>query len=347
MAKLPTTMQAIVVNTPGKPDVMQLKSIPLPHLPKGWILIKVAYAGVNRPDCLQRAGLYPPPPDANPYLGLEVAGEIVAAHLDPDHPIYLPAHGKAWEIGDKVTALAPGGGYCEYCAVPASHALPIPKGFTMAQAAALPETYFTVYSNLFMRVGLKSGEHVLIHGGASGIGTTAIQMAKAFGAISLVTAGNKDKIQKCLELGAVAGFNYNEQDWVMGVKNYFASFASHKTGVDVVLDMVGAPYFERNIACLGLEGRLLQIAVQKGNLCEIDLRKMMLQRLTLTGSTLRAQSIEAKAKIAHQLYQNIWPKLDKGMIKPIIDCEFPLEDANLAHQFMESSKHFGKIILKC
>lgn len=338
---LPKTMQAIGLKAFGAPDQMMMESAPLPALPIGWIMIKVAAAGVNRPDCLQRAGLYPAPADASPRLGLEVAGTIIAINGNADNATL-----KAWAIGDHVTALAPGGGYAEYCAVPASHALPIPKGFSMVEAAALCETYFTVYSNLFMRIGLKAKEHVLIHGGSSGIGTTAIQMAKAFGAHPIVTVGSEAKLDACLKLGAEAGFLYNTQDWVEAVKQYLQTLTTAKQGVDVVLDMVGAPYFEKNISCLGLDGRLLQIAVQKGNICQIDLRTIMMRRLTLTGSTLRPQSIQQKAEIAAALYKNIWPVLDNRSIAPIIHSVFPLHSVTEAHNLMESSQHIGKIILE-
>jgi len=294
------------------------------------VLIKVHAAGVNRPDVMQRQGLYPPPEGASDILGLEVAGVIVDLGNTPSH----------LKIGDKVCALVTGGGYAEYCTAAVSLCLPIPNGLNFTQAAALPETYFTVWSNLFDRAQLKANETVLIHGGSSGIGTTAIQLAKAFGAKVIITAGSETKCQFCLELGADLAVNYREQDFVQTIKDH-----TNGKGVDVILDMIGGDYFPRNIKCLDYDGRLVHIALQNGIKAEINLLPIMLKRLSITGSTLRARNTDFKAAIAQQLQKNVWPLLASGQIKPIIHQTFPLAEAEKAHALMESSQHIGKIIL--
>ena len=294
------------------------------------VLIKVHAAGVNRPDIMQRQGLYPPPAGASHILGLEVSGTISDLGNSRSH----------LKIGDKVCALVTGGGYSEYCTAAASLCLAIPEGLSFTQAAALPETYFTVWSNLFDRARLKANETLLIHGGSSGIGTTAIQLAKAFGAKVIITAGNEKKCHFCSELGADLAINYHKQDFVQVVKNY-----TYNKGVDVILDMVGGDYFPRNIQCLNVDGRLVHIALQHGIKAEINLLSVMLKRLSITGSTLRARNTPFKAKIARQLQENVWPLLVSGKIKPIIHQTFPLAEAEKAHALMKSSQHIGKIIL--
>jgi NADPH2:quinone reductase len=304
------------------------RTIPTPSANQ--VLIKVAAAGVNRPDVMQRQGLYPPPPGASDIPGLEVAGTIVA--LD-DNVNYL-------KQGDKICALVPGGGYAEYCLASAALCLPIPEGLSFTQAAALPETFFTVWSNVFDRAQLQPGETLLVHGGASGIGTTTIQLAKAFNAKVIVSAGSKTKCEFCLQLGADAAINYKEQDFVDEIKRL-----TDNKGVDVVLDMIGGDYFPRNLKCMADDARLVQIAIQNGPKAEINLLPVMLKRLTITGSTLRARDDTFKAAIAGKLLEKVWPLLASGQIKPVIHSTFALTDAALAHQLMESSRHIGKIIL--
>lgn len=321
------TMQAIEITKEG---VLQLGQTAIPSLKKGQVLIQVAAAGVNRPDIMQRKGLYPPPAGASTLLGLEVAGTIVAVGDDSTN----------LQIGEKVCALLTGGGYAHYCVAEAALVLPIPAGFSMIEAAALPETFFTVWSNVFNRGQLQSGETLLIHGGSSGIGTTAIQLGKAFGARVIVTAGSDEKCAFCEQLGADLAINYRTSDFVTAVKN----FTSDK-GVDVILDMIGGDYFPRNLHCLAFEGRLLQIALQNGVKAEINLLPIMLKRLTITGSTLRARELAFKAAIAQQLKTQVWDLLNTGKIKPVIHSTFPLAKAQQAHQLMESSLHLGKIIL--
>ncbi|MFM8341241.1 MAG: NAD(P)H-quinone oxidoreductase [Methylomonas sp.] len=303
------------------------KPIPAPHQ----ILIKVAAAGISRPDLMQRQGLYPAPAGASPILGLEVAGTII----EIGHAV------SEFKIGDQVCALVNGGGYSEYCLASAACCLPIPNGFSFIQAAALPETFFTVWSNVFNRGGLQADETVLIHGGSSGIGTTAIQLAKAFGSTVYVTAGSEEKCQRCLALGADAAINYKQDDFVAVIKQLTA-----QQGVNLILDIIGGDYFPRNLKCLALEGRLIQIAIQNGNSSEINLWSVMAKRLTITGSTLRGRDDHFKGQIAQQLRQQVWPLLDNGSVKPIIDSVFPLASAELAHQRLISSQHFGKIILE-
>lgn len=301
-----------------------------PAITENEVLIKVEAAGVNRPDIMQRQGLYPPPPGASDIPGLEVAGTVIA----------IGNKVRQWQIGDQVCALVTGGGYAEYCAASEQLCLPVPEGINLVQAAGLPETFFTVWSNLFDRGQLSAGESILIHGGSSGIGTTAVQMAKAFGASVFITAGNDDKCAFCTELGADLAINYTQQDFVSTIKQH-----TDNKGVNVILDMIGGNYLPRNLKCLAIDGRLLQIAIQNGAKSEINLAAVMLKRLSIIGSTLRARDVNFKARIAQSLYQNIWPLLTSGQIKPIIDSTFPLTEANKAQQHMESSQHIGKIIL--
>jgi putative PIG3 family NAD(P)H quinone oxidoreductase len=327
---LPTTMRHVAVTQPGPPDVMHLADGPVPQPRTGELLIEVAYAGVNRPDCAQRAGTYPPPPDASPILGLEVAGRIAA----------VGERVTQWKIGDSVCALTPGGGYAEYCATPAAWCLPVPRGFSLEQAAALPETFFTVWNNVFDRAHLASGETFLVHGGTSGIGLTAIQLAKAFGATVITTAGSPEKTAFCRSIGADHAIDYRTQDFAEEVKRI------SKRGVDVILDMVGGDYIERNLKCLALEGRLVQIAFLQGSRVECDWRFIMLKRLTVTGSTLRASPSERKAALARELRDKAWPLLETGKVRVVIHATFDLPDVAQAHALMESSKHIGKIMLR-
>ncbi len=294
------------------------------------VLIKVSAAGVNRPDVMQRQGLYPSPADASDIPGLEVAGTIVALGDNVSH----------LHEGDKVCALVTGGGYAEYCLASAALSLPLPNGLSFTEAAALPETFFTVWSNVFDRARLQPGETLLVHGGSSGIGTTAIQLAKAFGANVIVTAGSQAKCDFCRQLGADAAIDYNEQDFVEEIKRLTGN-----KGADVILDMIGGDYFPRNLKCIADDGRLVQIAIQQGAKAEINLWSVMIKRITITGSTLRARDDAFKAAIAANLQQKVWPLLTSGKIKPVIHSTFALTEAALAHQLMESSQHIGKIIL--
>jgi putative PIG3 family NAD(P)H quinone oxidoreductase len=303
----------------------------MPQPQAGEVVVEVHYAGVNRPDVLQRSGSYPPPPGASPVLGLEVAGRICAVAPDVTQ----------WKIGDLVCALTPGGGYAEYCAVPAPHCLPVPKGLSLQEAAALPENFYTVWTNVFDRGRLKAGETFLVHGGSSGIGLTAIQLAKAFGATVYTTAGSKEKVEFCRKIGADAAINYREQDFAVEI-----SQLTNKKGVDLILDMVGGSYVEKNFKSLALEGRLVQIAFLQESKVVLDCMPIMIKRLTFTGSTLRPRTVAQKAAIAHDLLQQVWPLLESGKVKPVIHATFPLKDATLAHQLMESSKHIGKIMLE-
>ncbi|MEK7436568.1 MAG: NAD(P)H-quinone oxidoreductase [Pseudomonadota bacterium] len=315
----------------GAADILKPAEVPSPQPQAGEVLIEVHYAGVNRPDVLQRSGSYPPPPGASPILGLEVAGRICAVAADVDQ----------WKVGDLVCALTPGGGYAEYCAVPAPHCLPIPKGLSLLEAAALPENFYTVWTNVFDRGRLKSGETFLVHGGSSGIGLTAIQLAKAYGVTVYTTVGNKEKAEFCRKIGADAAINYREQDFVAEIAQL-----SDKKGVDLILDMVGGPYIEKNLKSLALEGRLVQIAFLQPSKVELDFLPIMIKRITLTGSTLRPRSVAQKAAIAQDLHKHVWPLLESGKVKPVIHASFPLKDARLAHELMESSKHIGKIMLE-
>lgn len=320
-------MRVIEISEPGGPEVLKLAERDIPEPGAGEILLKVAYAGVNRPDALQRAGLYAPPPTASDLPGLEASGEVIAA-----------GEGAGFKPGDLVCGLLPGGGYAEYVITPAAHCLPIPEGMGLKEAACLPETYFTVWSNVFMRGGLQGGERFLIHGGSSGIGTTAIQLAREAGARVFVTAGSDDKCQACLDLGAERAINYREEDFVEVMKA--------EGGANLILDMVGGSYLPRNVKALADDGRLVQIAFLQGPKIELNFAQLMTRRLTITGSTLRPQSDLAKAKIAEQLAEHVWPMLNAGRVGPVMDSEFPLEQAAQAHARMESSGHIGKIVLK-
>ncbi len=315
----------------GPASCLQVRQGPLPELKTGEVLIEVAYAGVNRPDIMQRAGSYPPPKGASPILGLEVAGKVVARAGDVTR----------WNIDDSICALAPGGGYAEYCAAPASNCLPIPKGLTLLEAAALPENYFTVWTNVFDRGRLQPGEIFLVHGGSSGIGSTAIQLAKAFGARVYTTVGNAEKIEAVKKLGADAAINYNEQDWAEEI-----SRLAGQQGVNCILDMVGGPYIQKNLQSLALEGRLVQIAFQQGAKTELDCLPIMVRRLTFTGSTLRPRTVDEKAAIAQALLSKVWPLLEAGKVRPIIHATFFIDDVRKAHELMETSSHIGKIMLK-
>jgi NADPH:quinone reductase len=322
------TMRAIEITKPGGPEVLQPVERPIPQPAHGQVVIKVAYAGVNRPDALQRAGMYAPPPTASDLPGLEASGEISA----------IGEGVSGLSIGDKVCALLPGGGYAEYVATPAAHCLPVPKGMGMKEAACLPETFFTVWSNVFMRGGLKAGERFLVHGGSSGIGTTAIQLAREFGARVFATAGTDSKCDACAKLGAEAAINYRDTDFVDVLKA--------EGGADLILDMVGGDYIPRNLQALAEDGRLVQIAFLSGPKVEVNFATLMTRRLTMTGSTLRPQSDLAKARIADQLREHVWPLLDAGKISPVMDSEYAFEQASDAHARMETSGHIGKIVLK-
>ena len=322
------SMLAIEISVPGGPDVLKPTSVPVPVPGHGQIIIRVAYAGVNRPDALQRAGAYAPPPSASPLPGLECSGTVVEVGPGVTR----------WQIGDQVCALLPGGGYAEYVATPAAHALPIPKGMSLKDAACLPETCFTVWSNVVMRGGLKAGERFLVHGGTSGIGTTAIQIAKALGARVFATAGSDDKCAVCRDLGAEVAFNYHSSDFVAEMKAL--------GGANLILDMVGGPYIERNFKALADGGRLVQIAFLQGAKAELNFAEVMTRRLTITGSTLRPQSDQAKARIATQVEAHVWPMIARGALKVVLDSEFALTDAPQAHWRIESSGHIGKIVLK-
>lgn len=321
-------MRAIEISKPGGPEVLQPVSRPRPEAAHGQVVIKVAWAGVNRPDALQRAGLYNPPPMASDLPGLEASGTIVA----------LGSGVSGWNVGDQVCALLPGGGYAEYVATPAAHCLPVPGGMGLKEAACLPETFFTVWSNVFVRGGLKGGERILIHGGSSGIGTTAIQLAHHFGARVFVTAGSDEKCQACRDLGAEVAINYHDADFVEVMKE--------QGGADLILDMVGGPYIQRNLNAMADDGRLVQIAFLQGPKVELNMVQLMTRRLTMTGSTLRPQSDLAKARIAQDLAEAVWPLLAAGRIGPVMDSEFALDKAADAHVRMESSGHIGKIVLE-
>jgi NADPH2:quinone reductase len=323
-------MRYVAAREPGPPEALAIAETQLPIPKRGDVLIRVAYAGVNRPDCMQRAGGYPPPPDASPILGLEVSGTIVALGEGVD----------AWSVGDVVCALTPGGGYAEYCTAPAAWCLPPPRGLSLLEAASLPENYFTVWHNVFERGRLQEGETLLVHGGSSGIGVSAIQLAKAFGATVITTVGNADKAAFCRSIGADHVINYREQDFAAEVAAITA-----KRGVDVVLDMVGGDYIEKNLKCLALEGRLVFIAFLRGSRAEVDWRFIMLKRLTITGSTMRASPHERKAAIAQALRERVWPLFEAGRLKPVIYRVFPMQEAAAAHALMESSQHIGKIML--
>ena len=323
-------MKYINITQHGGPEVLQLEERATPAIAAGQVLIKVAAAGVNRPDVIQRGGFYPPPPGASDIPGLEIAGEVVEVAEGVDWP----------QKGEQVCALVTGGGYAEFCAAEAEQCLPIPKGFSAVQAAAIPETFFTVWSNVFDRGKLQSDERLLIHGGSSGIGTTAIQLAKARGATVYITAGNQEKCEACIALGADLAINYKEEDFVEKCMQ-----ASGDEGVDVILDMVAGPYIERNIQVAAPDARIVLIAGLQGFRAEVNFQTVLRNRLTITGSTLRPRSVAFKAKIADDLKENVWPLLESGEIKPVVHKVFSLAEAAAAHQMMESSTHIGKIIL--
>ncbi len=325
---LPGAMRAVEIAQPGGPEVLRLVERPLPQPGHGEILIRVAFAGINRPDLLQRAGAYAPPPAASDLPGLEAAGTVAA--IGPG------VSDRA--VGDEVCALLPGGGYAEYAVTPAAHALPVPAGMGLREAACLPETFFTVWSNVFMRGGLKAGERFLVHGGSSGIGTTAIQLASVFGARVFATAGTDEKCAACVSLGAEMAVNYREGD--------FVEMMRAEGGADLILDMVGGDYIGRNIRALADDGRLVQIAFLQGPKAELNFAQIMTRRLTITGSTLRPQSDLAKARIAAELRAHVWPLLESGRVAPVMDSEFPLEQVQAAHERMEGSQHVGKIVLR-
>jgi NADPH2:quinone reductase len=322
------TMRAVEISEPGGPDVLRPCTRPIPEVGPGQVVLKLAYAGVNRPDALQRAGMYAPPPTASDLPGLEGAGEVVA----------LGEGVSGLRVGDQVCALLPGGGYAEYVATPAAHCLPVPDGMDLKQAACLPETFFTVWSNVFQRGGLRAGERFLIHGGSSGIGTTAIQLAREFGARVFATVGSVEKARACADLGAERAIIYHEEDFVEVMR--------HEGGADLILDMVGGLYIPRNFRALADDGRLVQIAFLQGAKVEVNFSDLMRRRLTMTGSTLRPQSDLAKARIAEDLHAKVWPLLAAGRVAPVMDSEFALEDAAAAHERMERSTHIGKIVLK-
>ncbi len=323
-----TEMWAIAIREPGGPEVLVPEQTALPRPGSAQVLIKVAAAGVNRPDVLQRKGGYPPPLGASLTPGLEVAGEVVG----------LGEGVRRFDVGDKVCALVPGGGYAEYCVAAEDNCLHVPMGLTLTEAAALPETYFTVWTNVFQRGALKSGETLLVHGGTSGIGTTAIMLGKAFGSKVVVTAGSDEKCSACVKLGADIAINYRTTDFVAAMKQ-------QNLQADVILDMVGGDYLARNMAVAAMHGRIVQIAFQQGSKIQADFLPIMLKRLTFTGSTLRPRSIAEKAEIARELETKVWPLLALGKCKPLIYATFPLAEAAKAHALMESSVHVGKIVL--
>ena len=327
---IPNTMRAVEITQPGKPEVLKVGTRPVPQARAGEVLIRVAAAGVNRPDVMQRTGHYPVPPGASDIPGLELAGSIVA----------LGEGVKEWRIGDAVTALVQGGGYAEYCTAPAPQCLPVPKGTTPIEAASLPETFFTVWSNVFDRAGLKAGESFLVQGGSSGIGVTAIQMAKAFGHTVFATAGSAEKCEACVRLGADRAINYKTEDFAAVVKE-----ATAGKGVNVILDMVGGDYVERELKCLADDGRIAVIAFLGGTKATINLSEILRRRLTISGSGLRPRSVEFKGAIARNLRDKVWPLIESGKIKAVIHKTFPLAEAAKAHELMESSQHIGKIVL--
>ncbi len=327
---LPATMTAIAIPVPGGPETLVPENRPVPAPGPGEILVRVAAAGVNRPDAMQRAGKYPPPPGAPDIPGLEIAGEVVARGVGAER----------YAIGDAVCALVPGGGYAEYCLAHQDNTLPVPRSLSMTEAGGVPETFFTVWTNVFDRGRLASGEWLLVHGGSSGIGTTAIQLGAAFGAHVIATAGTDEKCKDCLDLGAEAAVNYRTTDFVAVAKTI-----TEGRGVDLILDMVGGEYFARNIEAAAVEGRIVQIATQLGAKVELDLRHIMQKRLTLSGSTLRPRSVEQKAVIAAALQDKVWPLIEAGRVKPKIFATFPLREAAKAHALLETSAHSGKIVL--
>ena len=330
MTAFPAQMHHIAMEAPGGPEVLGLATGPVPRPATGEVLIRVAAAGINRPDILQRTGNYAPPPGASPILGLEISGTVAA----------LGAEVTGWHEGDAVCALVAGGGYAEYCVAPAPQCLPVPKGVALVDAGGLPETVFTVWSNVFDRGRLAAGDSFLVHGGSSGIGTTAIQLARAFGARVFATAGSPEKCAVCRDLGAERAIDYRQEDFVAVLKE-----ATQGRGVDVILDMVGGPYVEKNLRSLALEGRLVQIAFLQGSKVTLDLAHLMVRRQTITGSTLRPRPVADKAAIARNLRDKVWPLIEAGKVRPVIDRTFPLAEAAAAHRLMESSAHIGKILL--
>jgi len=327
---IPNNMRAVEITQPGKPEVLKIGTRPVPQAKAGEVLIRVAAAGVNRPDVMQRTGHYPVPPGASDIPGLELAGDIVA----------LGEGVKGWRVGDAVTALVQGGGYAEYCTAPAPQCLPVPKGMTSVEAASLPETFFTVWSNVFDRAGLKAGESFLVQGGSSGIGVAAIQMVKAFGHSVFATAGSAEKCEACVKLGADRAINYKTEDFAAVVKE-----ATAGKGVNVILDMVGGDYVERELKCLADDGRIAVIAFLGGTKATINLSEILRRRLTISGSGLRPRSVEFKGAIARNLREKVWPLIESGKIKAVIHKSFPLAEAAKAHELMESSQHIGKIVL--
>lgn len=330
MTAVPPTMTAIAIPVPGGPEALVPETRPVPSPGSGEVLVKVAAAGVNRPDVLQRAGGYPPPKGASDIPGLEFSGEVVACGDGVTR----------FRAGDKVCALVSGGGYAEYAVVHETNALPVPKGLSMVEAAGIPETFFTVWSNVFDRGGLKAGETILIHGGTSGIGVTAIQLAKAFGATVITTAGSEDKCAAARALGADHAINYRTTDFVEAVNTI-----TGKRGVHLILDMVGGDYVAKNLACVAPDGRIVQIAFLHGSEVKVDLRWLMLKRITFTGSTLRIRDIAFKAALADALKAKVWPLLESGQVKVVMDSTYPLTEASKAHARMEGSTHVGKIVL--
>jgi putative PIG3 family NAD(P)H quinone oxidoreductase len=330
MTSIPATMTAIGITSPGGPEMLKPEERPVPQPQAGEVLIKVAAAGVNRPDVAQRRGIYPPPPGVTDIPGLEVAGVVAGCG---------PGVGR-WKPGDGVNALVSGGGYAQYCVAHETHALPVPNGLTAAEAAAIPETFFTVWHNVFERGGLRSGETLLVHGGSSGIGTAAIQLAKAFGARVIATVGSPEKCDACLSLGADLAINYKTEDFVPLTKS-----ATGGAGADVILDMVGGDYIERNYEAAAVEGRIVQIAFQGSPRATVDFRRIMLKRLHHTGSTLRSRSVPDKASIARAVETSVWPLIIARKVRPVMDKIFPFRDAAEAHARMESSIHIGKIVL--
>ncbi len=330
MSNLPARMTAIAIREAGAPEVLVPEERPVPAPGEGEILVKVEAAGVNRPDVMQRQGLYPPPPGASDIPGLEIAGEVAA----------LGPGAARFKTGDKVTALVAGGGYAEYCPVHETNALPAPATLSLIEGAAIPETFFTVWHNVFERGKLKSGETLLVHGGSSGIGTTAIQLAKAFGARVITTAGSAEKCEACRKLGADVAVNYRSEDFVAATKS-----ATDGKGADVILDMVGGDYIERNYEAAAVEGRIVQIAFQGSSRANVNFLRIMLKRLTHTGSTLRARAVADKAAIAKAIETKVWPLIAAGKVKPVIYRTFPLREAAAAHALMETSTHIGKIVL--
>jgi putative PIG3 family NAD(P)H quinone oxidoreductase len=327
---IPSEMTAIEITHPGGPDVLRAVQRPVPRPDGGEVLIRVGAAGVNRPDVLQRRGHYPPPPGASDIPGLEVAGTIVEAGANVDR----------LHVGDRVCALVAGGGYAEYCVAPAPQCLPIPENVDIVSAAAIPEAFFTVWTNLFQRGALRAGERVLIHGGTSGIGTTAIQLAHVLGAIVYATAGSDEKCAACRRLGASVAINYRDSDFVDVIRR-----ETNGTGVSVILDIIGGDYFNRNIECLAIDGRLVQIGLQGGSTSTVDLSRVMRRRLTITGSTLRIRSVEEKGALAREVETNVWPLLAARRVSPVIDRTFALNEAPAAHQRMEAGDHIGKLVL--